>query len=306
MTPIVILFWPAAGILLRWLVPLMLLDAGRERWARAAGPGPWPARLALFAAVLAPFAAGGVWAPRLMLLAVGYAAGWDAIPRPHHGTRRDRPVRTRVPWAAMTGQGHITIRPFLIGHGVFDADPARYFHRDASWRRDRSPFRYSERSLVMGRTAGDSAMLMVMGRATGLSASVCVAGRERRGLMDGMRSRRVPYPGWTYRTGDAEDLDMTVRACMLRYGATLILDRARTLEDSARPRLAWLRYGLMFGPVRRSLNTAGRYPLIAREGWDVTVRDACVEYDRLRRTYGPTGLLSPLLDIVVKVRDALG
>lgn len=154
MTPIVILFWPAAGILLRWLVPLMLLDAGRERWARAAGPGPWPARLALFAAVLAPFAAGGVWAPRLMLLAVGYAAGWDAIPRPHHGTRRDRPVRTRVPWAAMTGQGHITIRPFLIGHGVFDADPARYFHRDASWRRDRSPFRYSERSLVMGRTAG--------------------------------------------------------------------------------------------------------------------------------------------------------
>lgn len=157
MTPIVILFWPAAGILLRWLVPLMLLDAGRERWARAAGPGPWPARLALFAAVLAPFAAGGVWAPRLMLLAVGYAAGWDAIPRPHHGTRRDRPVRTRVPWAAMTGQGHITIRPFLIGHGVFDADPARYFHRDASWRRDRSPFRYSERSLVMGRTAGDSA-----------------------------------------------------------------------------------------------------------------------------------------------------
>lgn len=99
---------------------------------------------------------------------------------------------------------------------------------------------------------------------------------------------------------------MTVRACMLRYGATLILDRARTLEDSARPRLAWLRYRLMFGPARRSLNTAGRYPLIAREGWDATVRDACVEYDRLRRTYGPTGLLSPLLDIVVKVRDALG
>lgn len=80
MTPIVILFWPAAGILLRRLVPAMLLDAGRERWARAAGPGPWPARLALFAAVLAPFASDGVWAPRLMLLAVGYAAGWDAIP----------------------------------------------------------------------------------------------------------------------------------------------------------------------------------------------------------------------------------
>ena len=36
MTPIVILFWPAAGILLRRLAPLMLLDAGRERWARAA------------------------------------------------------------------------------------------------------------------------------------------------------------------------------------------------------------------------------------------------------------------------------
>lgn len=43
----------------------MLLDAGRERWARAAGPGPWPARLALFAAVLAPFASDGVWAPPL-------------------------------------------------------------------------------------------------------------------------------------------------------------------------------------------------------------------------------------------------
>ena len=56
MTPIAILFWPAAGILLRRLVPAMLLDAGWERWARAAGPGPWPARLALFAAVLAPFA----------------------------------------------------------------------------------------------------------------------------------------------------------------------------------------------------------------------------------------------------------
>lgn len=87
MTPIAILFWPAAGILLRRLVPAMLLDAGRERWARAAGPGPWPARLALFAAVLAPFASDGVWAPRLMLLAVGYAAGWDAIPRPHHAPR---------------------------------------------------------------------------------------------------------------------------------------------------------------------------------------------------------------------------
>ena len=36
MTPIAILFWPAAGILLRRLVPAMLLDAGRERWARAA------------------------------------------------------------------------------------------------------------------------------------------------------------------------------------------------------------------------------------------------------------------------------
>lgn len=87
MTPIAILFWPAAGILLRRLVPAMLLDAGWERWARAAGPGPWPARLALFAAVLAPFASDGVWAPRLMLLAVGYAAGWDAIPRPHHAPR---------------------------------------------------------------------------------------------------------------------------------------------------------------------------------------------------------------------------
>lgn len=44
MTPIAILFWPAAGILLRRLVPAMLL-------------------------------------------AVGYAAGWDAIPRPHHAPR---------------------------------------------------------------------------------------------------------------------------------------------------------------------------------------------------------------------------
>ena len=41
----------------------------------------------LFVAVLAPFASDGVWAPRLMLLAVGYAAGWDAIPRPHHAPR---------------------------------------------------------------------------------------------------------------------------------------------------------------------------------------------------------------------------
>ncbi|MBT1162959.1 hypothetical protein [Bifidobacterium sp. SO1] len=247
---------------------------------------------------------------RMVCLFCGYVYGWRLLDRPTWETRKTWRIMPAVPCGSM---GHddwlCEITPFIKENDPGAGLVSRYF--DRTWKRERNDHRYAERTDIRRR----GTVTVVVGHTTGLGAVIRGRGGEfPERIIRRMTSRSMPYPTGRYHmTAGDGDVDRFVRACMMRYGAEVIISLSEDLKERPHPWLHAFAYRWRCAPIARALTARRRYP-IGRLGWDGILDDAIQCYGETIRRYGifgtldqgVTGLCAEAFKVAERIRKLRG